>query len=330
LENGFLQKWPKVPGGQKLQFRKRILLFSVFLLISASIWLLNALSKNYTSVIEYPLVYTDFPEDKVSVGEMPGHLDLQINAHGYALLRYKLFRKPVPISFNVSEYNLSSGDDNSSSYILTRYLKDPIARQLPSELQLLEIAPDTLHFRFAGRVTRMMKIKPDFTFSIVTQFTIKDEILLSPDSVEVSGPDLILDTMDYVYTEALDLGELTKNFSDRVRLNQNAELVYNVDRVSCSIELERFTELQVTVPIEVLNLPDSILMQTFPSSIKINCKVGLSKYERIDSYPFRAVVDYDNIDERVQSLSVSIQNLPDYLLGHEFSPKTVEFLKSRK
>jgi len=305
-------------------------LFSVFLLISASIWLLNALSKNYTSVIEYPLVYTDFPEDKVSVGEMPGHLDLQINAHGYALLRYKLFRKPVPISFNVSEYNLSSGDDNSSSYILTRYLKDPIARQLPSELQLLEIAPDTLHFRFAGRVTRMMKIKPDFTFSIVTQFTIKDEILLSPDSVEVSGPDLILDTMDYVYTEALDLGELTKNFSDRVRLNQNAELVYNVDRVSCSIELERFTELQVTVPIEVLNLPDSILMQTFPSSIKINCKVGLSKYERIDSYPFRAVVDYDNIDERVQSLSVSIQNLPDYLLGHEFSPKTVEFLKSRK
>jgi len=305
-------------------------LFSVFLLISASIWLLNALSKNYTSVIEYPLVYTDFPEDKVSVGEMPGHLDLQINAHGYALLRYKLFRKPVPISFNVSEYNLSSGDDNSSSYILTRYLKDPIARQLPSELQLLEIAPDTLHFRFAGRVTRMMKIKPDFTFSIVTQFTIKDEILLSPDSVEVSGPDLILDTMDYVYTEALDLGELTKNFSDRVRLDQNAELVYNVGRVSCSIELERLTELQVTVPIEVLNLPDSILMQTFPSSIKINCKVGLSKYERIDSYPFRAVVDYDNIDERVQSLSVSIQNLPDYLLGHEFSPKTVEFLKSRK
>lgn len=330
MESGKLQKWPKVPEGQKLQFRKRILLFSVFLLISASIWLLNALSKNYTSVIEYPLVYTDFPEDKVSVGEMPGHLDLQINAHGYALLRYKLFRKPVPISFNVSEYNLNRGNDNSSAYILTRYLRDPIARQLPSELQLLGIAPDTLHFRFAGKVTRMMKIKPDFKFSIVKQFTIKDDILLSPDSVEVIGPDLILDTMDYVYTEALDLGELTKNFSDRVRLRQNPELTYNVARVNCSIELERYTELQVTVPIEVVNLPDSIRMQTFPSSIKINCTVGLSKYERIESYPFRAVVDYNAIDERVQALSVSILNLPDYLLGHEYSPRTVEFLKSRK
>ena len=305
-------------------------MFSVFLLISASIWLLNALSKNYTTVIEYPLVYTDFPEDKVSAGDLPGHLDLQINSHGYALLRYKLFRKPVPISFNVSEYNLNRGQDSSRAHILTRYLKEPIARQLPAELQLLAIAPDTLHFRFAGKVTRMLKIKPDFRFSIDKQFTIKDEILLTPDSVEVTGPDIILDTMAYVYTEGLDLGELTKNYTDKVRLDQEVELTYNVSRVDCSIELERFTELQVSVPIEVLNMPDSIILRTFPSTVKISCKVGLSKYERIESYPFRAVVDYEDIEERVQTLNVSIQNPPDYLLGYEYAPRTVEFLKSRK
>jgi len=330
LENGFLQKWPKVREGQKLQFRKRILLFSVFFLIAAAIWLLNALSKNYTSVIEYPLVYTDFPEEKVVVGEMPGHLDLQINAHGYALLRYKMFRKPVPISFKVSAFNLNRRQDSSSAYILTRYLKDQIARQLPAELQLLEIQPDTLQFLFADRITRMVKIMPDFNYSIEKQFTIKDEILLSPDSVEVSGPDLILDTLSHVYTDRYDLGVLTRNYSDKVRLSKQADLQYNISRVNCSIELERFTELQVTVPIEVLNLPDSILLQTFPSSIKLNCKVGLSKYDRIDRYPFRAVVDYGKIDERVATLSVSIQNLPDYLLGYEYYPKTVEFLKSRE
>ena len=330
MENGKLQKWPKVREGQKLEFKKRILLFSVFLLISATIWLLNALSKNYTSVIEYPLVYTDFPDDKVKVGEMPAHLDLQINAHGYALLRYKMFRNPVPVSFNVSAFNLSRRQDSSSAYILTRYLKDQIARQLPAELQLLEIQPDTLHFQFADRITRMVKIVPDFKYTIENQFTIKDEIQLTPDSVEVSGPDLILDTLSYVYTDRYDLGMLTRNYSDKVRLNKVADLQYSISRVNCTIELERFTELQVTVPIEVLNLPDSILLQTFPSNIKLNCKVGLSKYDRIESYNFRAVVDYDKIDERVSTLSVSIQNLPDYLLGYEYYPKTVEFLKSRE
>jgi len=71
VENGFLQKWPRIPEGQKLQSRKKILLFSVFFLISVFIWFLNALGRNYTDQIEYPLVYTDIPADRVFVGELP-------------------------------------------------------------------------------------------------------------------------------------------------------------------------------------------------------------------------------------------------------------------
>lgn len=319
-----------MPEGQKLQFRKKILMFSVFLIISASIWMLNALSKNYTSIIEYPLIYTDFPEDRVFVGEMPEHLDLQINAHGYALLRYKMFRKPVPISFKISAFNMNQRSDSSSAYILTRYLRDQISTQLPAELQLLEIKPDTLHFQFTERVTRRVKVRPDLAFSVDNQFTIKDEIQLFPDSVDLTGPDLILDTMDFASTERMDLGLLTRNFRDKVKLKQIPELLYSVSRVDCSIELERFTEMQVPVSIEVLNLPDSILLQTFPSRVILTCRVGLSKYDRMESHPFRAVVDYELIDERTKVLNVNVQNLPLYLLSYEYSPKSVEFLKSRK
>lgn len=305
-------------------------MFSVFLVISASIWMLNALSKNYTSIIEYPLIYTDFPEDRVFVGEMPGHLDLQINAHGYALLRYKMFRKPVPISFKISAFNMSRRSDSSSAFILTRYLRDQISTQLPAELQLLEIKPDTLHFQFTERVSRRVKVSPDVAFTIDNQFTIKDEIVLVPDSVDITGPDLILDTLASLSTERMDLGLLTRDYNDKLRLKQIPELQYEVSRVDCSIELERFTEMQVPVSIDVLNLPDSIMLQTFPSRVMLTCRVGLSKYDRIEGHPFRAVVDYELIDERTKVLSVSIQNLPVYMLSYEYSPKSVEFLKSRK
>ena len=319
-----------MPEGQKLQFRKKILMFSVFLVISASIWMLNALSKNYTSIIEFPLEYTDFPEEKVFVGEMPGHLDLEINAHGYALLRYKMFRKPVPISFKISAFNMNSRGDGSIDYILTRYLRDQISAQLDPELQLLEIKPDTLHFQFTNRVSKRVKVRPDLAYSVDNQFTIKDGISVSPDSVDLTGPDLILDTLDFISTERVDLGLLTRNFIDKVRLKQIPELVYAVSRVECTIELERFTEMQVPVSIDVLNLPDSILLQTFPSRVILTCRVGLSKYDRIEGHPFRAVVDYELIDERTKVLNVSVQNLPLYLLSYEYSPKSVEFLKSRK
>ncbi len=331
VENGFLHNWPRVPEGQKLQFRKKILLFSVFLLISVFIWLLNALSKSYTSEIEYPLVYSDFPEERVFVGDLPGHLDLQINAHGYALLRYKIFRKPVPISFKVSAFNLNRpGQDSTRAYILTRYLKDQVSRQLPSELQLLEIKPDTLFFQFARSVTRMLKIKPGLTFEMDRQFTTKEGIILEPDSVEVTGPDVVLDTLQYVSTVKSDLGLLTKDYSDKVKLMKLNGLEYSVSRVSCLIELEKYTEVQISIPVEVINLPDSLSLQTFPSRVKFTCNVGLSKYDRMDRNLFRAVVDYSSINEKTRELDVAIQNVPVYLLSYEYYPKSVEFLISRR
>jgi YbbR-like protein len=331
VENGFLQKWPRVPEGQKLQFRKKILLFSVFLLISVFIWFLNALGRNYTDQIEYPLVYTDMPADRVFVDEPPEFLDLNINAPGYALLRYMVLKKPVPISFKLSAFTMNRpGQDTSHAYILTRYLKDQVSGQLPSEIQLLEIKPDTLYFHFARRVTRMLPVKPDFVFQLDNQFTIRERIQLDPDSVQVTGPDAILDTMRSVSTERIDLGMLSRNYEDKVRLSKMEGLEYSNSRVNCSIELEKYTEVQLTIPIEVINLPDSLSIQTFPAKVRFTCNVGLSKYDRVNDKLFRAVVDYSSLDEQQKELEITIQNIPVFLLSYDYYPKSVEFLISRK
>ena len=306
-------------------------MFSVFLLISVCIWFLNALSKNYTSVIEFPISYADFPEDRVFVGELPEYLELRINAHGYSILRYRTFKKPVPLSFKLSTITLSRPDqDSSRAFMLTKYYKEQVSRQLPAELQLLEIKPDTLHFQFAKRVTRMIKVRPDFRFQVDKQFTIKDGIIIEPDSVEVTGPDLILDTLHYVYTEKSDFGEISKNFSEKVKLKKIRDLDYSRSKINCSFELERFTEVQLHIPIEVLNLPDSIALQTFPSRVKLTCSVGLSKYDRVDGSLIKAVVDYSEIEEGTKLLGVNIQSIPVYLISSEYYPKTVEYLKSRR
>jgi len=331
VENGFLQKWPRVPEGQKLQFRKKILLFSVFFLISVFIWFLNALGRSYTDQIEYPLVYTDMPEDRVFVDEPPEYLDLRINAHGYALLRYKVLKKPDPISFKVSAFTMNRPEqDDSRAYILTRYLKDQVSSQLPAELQLLEIKPDTLHFQFGRRITKVLPVKADLVFELDNQFTTRNGVQLEPDSVELSGPDVILDTLQYVSTEKMDLGLLTRNYKDKIRLSKQHGLEYSASRVNCAIELEKYTEVQLHIPIEVLNLPDSLMLQTFPARIKLTCNVGLSMYDRVNRNLFRAVVDYNTLDEQEKVLGVEIQNIPVFLLGYDYYPKTVEFLISRK
>ena len=175
----------------------------------------------------------------------------------------------------------------------------------------------------------MLKIKPDFTFVVGHQFTTREGIILEPDSVMVTGPDVILDTLKYATTVRSDLGMLSRNYSDKVRLKKLKYLEYERSRVNCSIELEKYTEVQLSIPVEVINLPDSLSIQTFPARIKLTCTVGLSKYDRLDNNQFRAVVDYTDVGERRKELDVSIQNLPVYLLSYDYYPKSVEYLISR-
>lgn len=331
MENGFLHRLSRFPAGDKLQFRKRLLIFGFFLMLSVIIWFLNALAKNYTTFIDYPVEYSNFPKDRVLIGELPDQLNLRVDAHGYALLRYKLIARPEPIVFNVSSFAMSRiGNDTARSYILTRFVRDQVSRQLPSELQLLDIKPDSLQFQFARSASRTVEIKPNLKFSVDKQFTIKDRVNLSPDSARISGPDFMIDTISAVYTSFMDLGLLSKSYEGVAGITAIEFIDISVKEVKCLIELERFTEVNFYVPVDVLNLPDSLGMQTFPSRIKVTCNVGLSQYNRIDQNLFRATVDYAGIEDGSKRLPVKVMNIPVYVRSFDYNPQTVEFLLSSK
>lgn len=321
-----------MPEGQKLQFRKKILLFSVFLLISVFIWLLNALSKSYSSELEFPISYVEMPEDRIFAGDPPDHLDLKVNANGYSLFQYKVFRRPNPIEFRLASFTMNHQvSGGNRAYILTRYVRDQVSSQLPSKLQLLEIRPDTLFFQFARRTSRKLPLKPALSFEFDRQVTLMDGIALEPDSVMVSGPDVVVDTMSHVSTVKVDLGLLSRDFNQSVDLDMLGDLEYEIQAVECKIVLERITEVQLQVPVTVSSLPDSLEIQTFPSSVKLTCTVGLSKYELLENHPIEAVADFSmQSGNQENELRVEVQHLPAYLLSFDYYPKTIEFLTTRK
>mgnify|MGYP006300650773 CR=1 FL=1 len=326
-----LQKLSKLSDSKISKIRQKVLVFSFFLLVSVIIWLLNALAKNYTTDIRYPITYTDFPEEKVLIGTPPENLVLRVNAHGYALLRYKMLNRPVPINFQVSSYAMSRVmRDTSTLFILTRYARDRIARQLPGELQLLDINPDSLLFRFANEERKVVPVKPRIDFELGSQFTTVEGIGLSPDSLEITGPDIFLDTLKQIYTRRTDLGFLEKSYRGKIPLQRISGLKYDQEKVSCTIEIEKITEIELYVPIGIEGLPDSLRMQTFPPRIKVSGNVGLSHYERIVPEAFRAVVHYEDVAENRKRIPVSLPQFPESLSNPDFYPKTVEYLLSEK
>ncbi|MFZ5941078.1 MAG: hypothetical protein ACOYXB_10950 [Bacteroidota bacterium] len=331
LETGVFNKWPSFSEREKLQFRKKLLMFSFFLLLSVIIWFLNALSKNYTTEIKYPVSYSKFPQGKVLIDEPPDHLVLRVNAHGYALMRYKLVNRPVPVNFKVSAFTMNSlAADPTRFYILTRFAREQVSRQLPQEFELIDILPDTLVFHFARNIRKELPVKAVLNFTVDRQFTTVSGTVLTPDSIWVTGPDVMLDTMTAIRTQRVDLGTLTKSFEGKLALESIKYINAERDNVNCNIELERYTEVVVDVPLEVVHLPDSMSVQTFPPKIRISSTVGLSKFALVTPSSFRAQADYREVAEGKTRLTVRIVREPEFLMSSDFNPKSVEYLLSEK
>ena len=99
-----VKRFTKVSERKKITLNRRVLIFFFFLLLSILFWFLTALNKEYVTSISYPVRYIRFPEDKVLVNDIPDRLELNVNASGFTLLRYKLKSRLTPIIFDVNSF----------------------------------------------------------------------------------------------------------------------------------------------------------------------------------------------------------------------------------
>lgn len=329
LETSLLNKISGFTEIEKIAFRKKVVLFGFFLTISVILWLLVTLSKNFDDQINYPVSYKNFPESKVLTGNVPDHLRLDVNANGFTLLRYRLSSRYIPISFSVNSFKMNRlpGADSSSFYIETFLARDHIAAQLSSDFEIRNIEPDTLIFRFSGVASKRVPIVPAFSYNLDKQLILKNQPLLFPDSVTVSGPDFIIDTLKAVYTGTENLGKISKSVEKTIRIQEIKYVYFKEQEVDADFEIEQFTEKTLLVPVDFINAPPQVRMQAFPRYIQLTCQVGLSNYEKLEPSAFKAQVDYkDILAERTNKLTVEITRQPEYIQSVRFTPKTVEYI----
>ncbi len=316
---------------KKTTLNKKVLIFSFFLLLSILFWFLTALNKQYTTSIAYPVRYTRFPEDKVLVNDIPDRLELTVNASGFTLLRYHWRSRIAPIIFDVNSFSLNTlRDDPSTLYILSAYAKDRIAQQLSSEIQILDISPDSLIFQFADRIEKQVPVMVDLDLGFEKQFMQVGPFSIQPDTVLISGPRVILDTIMEVTTVRASVNNINESFEKEFELLGINRVDMEPSEVKVRVPVEQSTEASLKVPIEVVHLPDSLVLRAFPAEVTVSFQVGLSTYESINEHFFRAVIDYSESGNMLgNKMQVKLTKMPEYIQSVNFTPKTVDYILER-
>ncbi len=333
MEFALLHKFPDFASKLRKRLNRNFFIFLIFLFLSGLFWLLNELGKETISDISYPVRYTNLPANTILANDIPRRLTLKLKASGYSMLRFKLSSGLIPLNLDLESYFMRQlpGMRSSEYYLLTDELRARFERRLTSDISIIDIQPDSLFFSFDSIVSRKIKVNPDVEFSLARQYMLMDGFRTNPDSILVYGPEIILDSLSFVSTRKLSFEELSSSVEEEVELVQIPKIEFDREKVMVLAGVEQFTEANLKVPIETINVPDSLVLKTFPNNVSLSCISGLSDYDKVSAHVFMLEVDYLEIDQILGGkLKVKIASAPDFVSSVRIHPIYVEFIIEKK
>ena len=324
----FLEQMPDKFAIFKEKYQQKIVIFFFFVLIAIIFWLIRSLNFEYEADILYPVMYDDFPENKVLVNKLPDRLKLKVKAVGFTILgrKYNYFLKPL--KFKVKSYALNTFGTNSS-YILTKTARDALSNELEN-IKILDISPDTLFFHFNDMITKKAEVRfniIDYPNIFEKQYMLNGEISSFPDSIIISGPSNIIDTLEFVSTEPITLINLNDTVKKSYLLEKIDQVTFSRKKIKFIIPVDKFTELSYLIPIQHMNVPDTLVLKTFPNSIRITYRITLSFFNKVRPEIFQPFVDYNQLESALNSkLKVFLNEVPEFIHSATLYPSSVEFL----
>jgi YbbR domain-containing protein len=314
-------------------FNRDLLIFIFFLIISFLFWYLNSLSKEIEGDVRYPVRYINSPKERVLIGELPSKLDMALKGPGYSILKLKLSGNQAPVIIDLAKINYIRIPNTNSlnSYIISNGLIPTFEQQLRADFEIISIKPDTLFFIFDRVITKKVPVIPDVEVTTERQYFVNGIISVTPESVEISGPRQIVDTVNSVKTRFHKFSQLNKPATKSITLIGSKLFDINVKRVMVTVPVEQFTEASIDVPVRLINIPDSVKIKIFPDAVSVKYLVGVSDYKTIANMPFEAVIDLARYDiQKINKLPVIIQNIPANISSLRFTPQNVDFIVEKK
>lgn len=316
MNRNILNRWKKVSFVQHVE-RDRVL-FLYCAGIALFFWIFLKLSGSYESNIEVKLNYS-IPEGKCLVYNPPTKVNVTLAAKGWDLLFLNVF-KSSSIAINVN--NRSSNIVNAvelQSRISDVIGSDKSVKSVYFEQEYIDLELDDLSRKYIP-VDEALTIQTQKGYDLVN-----DSIILSPDSIWISGPKLVIDNLDYWSIEQKSFTGLDQNIKESIPLLQSEEynLSFSARNITVEIPVEQVIEKQLYVPVQALNSADSLMF--YPKRVLLTCIVPFDQFDQLTADDFLVVADIDTAatDKPIALIRLSGQSL--YARSVRFTPPYVEY-----
>lgn len=285
------------------------------ILLASAIWLLNALNKEYTTLISYPVHFQYDSQRLTPVDELPDKIEVNVTGPGWSLLKRTvgINLKPVvihPARFSRKKY--LSCDDLLPSFI----------SQLP-ELKVNYVVSDSILVNLNRITSKKVRIRIDTSvIKLAEGYSIGGEILIKPESVQISGASSLVSSFPNELSLELPIKNLVDDFEEAIDIDYRKynNLKFSNKKILVGFEVGKYFIDTLEMPIIFKNWPESKKQPT-DAVAKLIVKCKDIERDSLKQHHIEMEADYKKRKGKV--IYLSVQHLPLGVHLLELDPTTV-------
>ena len=303
--------------------KRSFLTFLVFLALSSALWLLIKLSEDYTTQTLFGVTLVDVPAEKWLASDTPT-VKLSLNINGFHTLKLTTIRqekRTVTLSLAEVPYHLEDGTNYSLS---SQYVAEKVADLLGINASDITMNEAKVYFSLVPLKSKLVPVELQADIKTARQYGVYGIPILDPASVTIYGPQEVIDTVKTVKTVLLSHPNAAADYVETVPLVLYDGLMQCKTKfVKATVNIEKFTETEVSVPITV---PDSLRLRLFPDALQVKCLVAIRDYGNLAPENFKAEFDMEQLRALKPLLDVRLKAWPQNVQVIGTRPDKVEYV----
>jgi len=298
---------------------KKIVQFSMFVLISFVFWAALTLNENFIFDVKYPVKITNVPDSVTIISDIPNAIKVNVNAKGIYYFKYKLKSLPtINVDYNrfAEKNRILLGKSDLQQLFRDMFGSNSIATSF---------SPDSINILYTHRKGKPVKLKLITEESSNNQFILNGSITCDQEEVLLYSTDNISSKIIEVETAPIKYDNLNKTTTLKVKVIPPKGMRAVPDSVNVTIPIEPLISKKRLANIEAINVPEGQRLITFPSNIEINYLIPKSLFNN-ENKLIRVIVDYKDIKPTSKKVPLKLIDIPTNYRGAAVNVDSVEYV----
>lgn len=296
------------------------LTFLLFFLLAALVWYGHAMHSVRNTRVPVLIQYTGKP-GSIGLGDagLPDTVLIEVRDAGSRLNTYH--REPLRLTIDLRQY---IHGDKGTIHVPSDALRRGISDILQGTSRLISTTPEEITCPYFTEQEKTVELVPVYEIAMADEYQMVGNPSLDRTRVKVYGQDQVLAHLDTLYTEPVELSDVSDTLMQRVAIVRPKNVRTEIDSVTLTVVSERFTEKKFTIPIHVIGVPENQHIRLFPQTVEVNVRVGISHFSQVNSHDIQAICSYSS--QRTDKLNVELRYTNPYITEAWAYPVVVEFL----